>query len=62
MAADPIPTANAATVPMGRLVSSAIAATAPMPTTARPTYRNGRAMDGEATTTTAVASASRTAT
>ena len=61
MAADPIPTAKAATIPIGRLVPSAIPAAAPIPTTDRPTYRNGRAMYGEATTTTAVASASRTA-
>ena len=47
---------------MGKAVSSAIAATAPIPTTTRPTYRSGRAMYGEAMTTTAVASASRTAT
>jgi len=59
--ADPIPTAKAATIPMGRLVPSAIPATAPTPTTARPTYRSGRAMYGEAMTTTAVASARRTA-
>ena len=61
MAADPIPTANAATIPMGRAVPSAIPAAAPIPTTSRPVYRNGRAMYGEAMTTTAVASASRTA-
>ena len=62
MAADPIPTAKAATIPMGKAVSSAMAASAPIPTTARPTYRSGRARYGEAMTTTAVASASRTAT
>lgn len=61
MAADPSPTARAATMPMGRPVPSAIPATAPTPTTQRPAYRNGRAMCGEATTTTAAASASRTA-
>ena len=36
MAADPIPTAKAATIPMGRLVPSAIPAAAPIPTTESP--------------------------
>ena len=36
MAADPIPAANAATIPMGKAVSSAIAASAPTPTTPAP--------------------------
>ena len=36
MAADPSPTARAATMPMGRPVPSAIPATAPTPTTQRP--------------------------
>jgi hypothetical protein len=53
----PAPTANAATIPMGRVVPRAIPAAAPMPSTHRPAYRNGRAMYGEAVTTTAVASA-----
>ena len=61
MAADPTPTAKAATIPMGKAVPSAIPATAPTPTTSRPTYRNGRARYGEVMTTTAVARASRTA-
>jgi hypothetical protein len=61
MAADPTPTANVASIPIGRLVPRAIPATAPSPTTARPRYRNGRAMYGEAMITTAVASARRTA-
>jgi hypothetical protein len=43
MAADPIPTAKATAIPMGRLVPSAIPAAAPIPTTHRPAYRNGRA-------------------
>ena len=37
MAADPIPTAKAATIPMGTAVSNAMAASAPTPTTTRPT-------------------------
>ena len=44
MAAEPIPTANATTIPMGRLVPSAIPAAAPTTSTRRPAYRKGRAM------------------
>jgi hypothetical protein len=36
MAADPIPTAKATTIPMGRLVPSAMPATAPITTTSWP--------------------------
>ena len=61
MAADPTPTAKAATIPIGRAVPNATPAAAPSPTTTRPRYRNGRARYGEAMTTTAVARASRTA-
>ena len=42
MAADPPPTANAASIPIGGLVPRAIPATAPSPTTARPRGWSGR--------------------
>ena len=48
-------------MPIGRSSPSAMPATAPIPTTHRPMNRSGRLMCGEATTTTAVATARRTA-
>ena len=48
-------------MPIGSVTPRAIPATAPTVTTHRPMNRRGRLMCGEAITTTAVATASRTA-
>ena len=47
MAADPIPTAKAAIIPMGRVVPNAIPATDPSPTTDRPTFRKAGPCTGK---------------